>query len=170
MSEFVKALRLKIAILTNRFLRRQGLSFRDQVAKVIMHTCSLQLEREETRELAPAKSAFGPMKLSGGAITTIVYRVFDVEADKIDKTIKSEPWRAFAQVTMRLTLDKDPEFTVQILSKADTELPDGHFVDVEPRAVHKAPGVALISHLAEYFPLIARPHQGPVIAPMEVAR
>lgn len=147
-------LRLKLAIIRNRLLRRNGPALRDQCAKLIMHTCSLQLERSEVRELAPTLGAAGPMLLSGGAITTVTYSVFDPEADKVDPAIKNEPWRAFSKVTMRLTVENDPAFEVRIDDK-----------DVAPRACHKAPGLALIKHLSQYFPLIPRPHQGPTIAP-----
>lgn len=153
----LKALQDYLALLANRIRRRNGLSLRDQCAKVIMHTCALQLEREEARELAPTSGATGPMLLSGGAITTITYSVFDRHADKVDKEIRKEPWRAFARVTMRLTLERDPEFEVTIDGKP-----------VEPTRAHEAPGLALVKHLATYFPLLARPHLGPVIAP-EVA-
>lgn len=119
-----------------------------------MHTCALQLTREETRELAPTPGATGPMLLSGGAITTVSYAVFDRNADKVNQEIREQPWRAFARVTMRLTLERDPEFEVSIDGKP-----------VESAKVHEAPGLALISHLASYFPLLARPHTGPVIAP-----
>lgn len=147
-------LRLKLAIIRNRILRFRGPALRDQCAKLIMHTCSLQLERSEARELAPTPGASGPMLLSGGAITTVTYSVFDPEADKVDPAIKNEPWRAFSKVTMRLTVENDPTFEVRIDDK-----------EVEPRTCHKAPGLALVKHLSQYFPLIPRPHQGPTIAP-----
>ena len=94
------------------------------------------------------------MLLSGGAITNVTYRVFDSEADRLDKQIRKEPWRAFAEVTMRVKLESDPEFEVLL---------DGS--TIEAKALHKAPGLALIKHLSEYFPLLARPHTGPVIKP-----
>lgn len=159
------SLKLKLAVLANQFSRRNGPSTRDQCAQLIMHTCSLQLERSEARELAPTEGATGPMSLSGGAITTVTYNVFDPDADQVDASIKKEPWRAFARVVMRLTIEKDPEFEVQILSKADPDAPDGFWAQVEPRSRHKAPGLALIKHLSQYFPLIARPHRGPTIKP-----
>lgn len=163
-------LKNRLALIINRFKRRNGASFQDRCAKVIMHTCSLQLERGETRELAAVRGSVGPMVLCGGAITTIAYRVFDSEADDVDPSIRQEPWRAFARVTMTLTVERDPEFTVQVLSKTDTELPDGHWVDLEPRDCHKYPGLALIQHLSEYFPLLPRPYTGPVFKPFEVAQ
>lgn len=147
-------LKLKLALLINHYRRRNGPTLADQCAKVIMHTCALQLERTETRELAPSLGATGPMSLSGGAITTITYKVFDTEADKVDKTIRLEPWRAFAQVIMRLTLERNPEFEVYV----DQE-------QLEPRDCHKAPGLELIKHLSTYFPLLPRPHTGPTIKP-----
>jgi hypothetical protein len=149
------SLRLKLHAYLNRFKRRNGPTFRDQVAKVVMHTCSLQLERTETRQLAPTKGAYGPMLLSGGAITTIQYGVFDKNADKVDKSIRDEPWRAFAEVTMRLSIESEPQFEVKT---------DGQPVDA--RAAHKAPGLELISALANYFPLLPRPHAGPTIKPV----
>lgn len=119
-----------------------------------MHMCTLQLDRGETRELAPVKGATGPMLVSGGGITTIQYRVFDKNADRIDKAIKAEPWRAFSEITMRITIERDPEFEVKI---------DGQEVETKP--IHQAPGLTLIAHLAQYFPLIAKPHLGPAIIP-----
>jgi hypothetical protein len=150
-----------IARLTNRFRRRNGPALRDQAASVIMRTCSLQLERGETRELAPSKGATGPMILSGGAITTISYRVFDKNADDHDKSIKSEPWRAFAKVTMRLTIERDPEFEVSLEVPAIPGT-DSSLVTIEPRDLHKAPGLAILKHLSEYFPLLPRAYAGPV--------
>lgn len=150
-------LKLRLAIFLNRLRRRKGPAFRDQCAAVIMRMCSLQLERGEFRELAPVKNVTGPMKISGGAITTITYQVFDPEADKLDKKIRLEPWRAFAQVTMRLTIERDPEFEVKIDGSA-----------VEPRDCHKAPGVALVQHLSTYFPILPKTYIGPVFTP-EVA-
>lgn len=94
------------------------------------------------------------MAISGGAITTIQYAVFDKNADKVDKEIRKEPWRAFAKVTMRITIDRNPEFEVLIDGKP-----------VEPIACHTDPGNALVRHLAEYFPLIPRPHMGAVYNP-----
>lgn len=165
-------LRLKLAIYKNRLLRFRGPALRDQCAKLIMHTCSLQLERSEVRELAPTLGAAGPMLLSGGAITTVTYSVFDPEADKVDPAIKNEPWRAFSKVIMRLSIEKDPEFEVKLLKRSPKELPDptkvlvvDEWVEIEPRTCHKAPGLALVKHLSQYFPLIPRPHQGPTIAP-----
>jgi hypothetical protein len=93
------------------------------------------------------------MLLSGGAITLITYSVFDRSADKLDPSIKDEPWRAFATVKMRVTIDKDPEFEVTIEEK-----------QVEPGSVHTAPGLALIHHLSHYFPIMAKAYQGRVIA------
>lgn len=119
-----------------------------------MQTCSLQLERGESKELAPTPGATGPMILSGGAITTVTYVVFDVHADKIDKEIKREPWRAFSQVTMRITIECDPEFEVQIDGKP-----------VEARAIHKEPGIELIKHLSSYFPLLPKAYLGAPYAP-----
>lgn len=119
-----------------------------------MHVCTLQLERGETRELAPVKGATGPMLLSGGAITTIVYRVFDKNADRIDKAIQQEPWRAFSEVTMRITIERDPEFEVKIDGK-----------EVETKPTHRDPGLALVAHLSQYFPLIPKAYQGPAIIP-----
>jgi hypothetical protein len=150
-------LKTHLAILLNRLRRSRGPALRDQCAQVIMRVCTLQLERGETRELAPAKGATGPMVLSGGAITTIAYRVFDKNADRLDKEIRNEPWRAFSEVTMRITLDRDPEFEVKIDGK-----------EVEPKAVHQEPGLALVAHLSQYFPLIAKPHTGPTIIPGEL--
>ena len=151
-------LKTKFALFKNR-RRRKGLSLQDQCAKVIMHTCSLQLERAESRELASTKGATGPMLLSGGAITTVIYKVFDVDADKVDKQIRNEPWRAFATVTMRLTLERDPEFEVTL------KVGEGHFAQVEPLPRHMNPGLALIAHLSTYFPLLPKPHNGPTYAP-----
>lgn len=142
------------AVLLNRLRRSRGPAFRDQCAKVIMKTCTLQLERDEFRELAPTPGATGPMVLSGGAITTFTYSVFDKDADKIDKAIKHEPWRAFAKIVMRVTIEKDPEFEVEV---------EG--AKVEPRAIHKAPGLELIKHLSQYFPLIPKTFQGQTYAP-----
>lgn len=122
-----------------------------------MRMCGLQLERGEKRELAPIQGAAGPISLSGGAITTIAYSVFDKDADRLDKKIKAEPWRAFAAVVMRITLERDPEFEVTI---------DGKPVDARP--LHKAPGLTLVARLSEYFPLLARPYRGPTFSP-EVA-
>lgn len=158
-------LKTRLAILLNRVRRRNGPALRDRCAQVIMRMCAMQLERGETRELAPTRGATGPMTLSGGAITTIAYRVFDKEADSVDPSIKKEPWRAFAQVTMYLSIEKDPEFHVQIHSKKDTEVPDGHWVEVEPAGCHKAPGLALVNHLAEYFPMLPRVYVGPTYIP-----
>lgn len=120
-----------------------------------MRVCTLQLERGESRELAPISGASGPMLLSGGAITTVTYRVFDHNADRIDPKIKHEPWRAFSLVTMRLTLEKDPEFEVVI---------DGQ--DVEPKPRHKAPGLTLVDQLSAYFPLLPKPHRGAIVGPV----
>lgn len=122
-----------------------------------MHVCTLQLERGETRELAPSKGATGPMLVSGGAITTVVYRVFDKNADRVDQAIKLEPWRAFSEVTMRITVERDPEFEVKIDGK-----------EVETKPVHRAPGLALVAHLSEYFPLIPKRYQGPAYIPAGV--
>jgi len=119
-----------------------------------MRVCSLQLERGETKDLAPTGGATGPMVLSGGAITTVTYRVFDKTADRIDKAIRNEPWRAFAEVTMRVTLDRDPEFEVKL---------DG--VEVEPTDRHRSPGLTLISHLSTYFPLLPRAYVGATYSP-----
>jgi hypothetical protein len=138
----------------NRLRRSRGPALRDQCATVIMHMCTLQLERGETRELAAVKGSTGPMLVSGGAITAITYRVFDKNADRLDKSIKEEPWRAFSEVTMRITVERDPEFEVKIDGK-----------DVEAKPIHKAPGLTLVAHLCQYFPLIAKPHQGPAIIP-----
>lgn len=148
----------RLAILLNRFRRRRGPALHDQCAAVIMHMCTLQLERGESRELAPVKPAIGPMALSGGAITTVAYRVFDKDADKVDPKIKEESWRAFAEVTMRITIERDPEFEVKIAGK-----------QIEPKTIHKAPGLALVAHLASYFPLLAKAHSGPVYIPEGVA-
>mgnify|MGYP006373595737 CR=1 FL=1 len=52
-------LKTKFALFKNRLRRRKGLSLQDQCAKVIMHPCSLQLERAESRELASTKGATG---------------------------------------------------------------------------------------------------------------
>lgn len=152
-------LKNRFALLRNRFQRRNGASFTDQVAKVIMHTCALQLERGESRELAPVKGATGPMQLSGGAITMVRYRVFDRNADKVDPVIRKEPWRAFATVTMILYIDRDPDFAVSVNSQENVA------TQIEPLALHTAPGRALVSHLANYFPLLPRPFGGPVYAP-----
>ncbi len=119
-----------------------------------MRVCTLQLDRGETRELAAVRGATGPMLVSGGAITTIVYRVFDKNADRIDKAIQSQPWRAFSEVTMRITVERDPEFEVKIEGQ-----------EVEPKPVHREPGLALVAHLSQYFPLIPKPHPGPAIIP-----
>lgn len=124
-----------------------------------MSVCALQLERTETREIAPALHAMGPMVLSGGAITTVVYKVFDAKADKVDKVIQKEPWRAFATVTMRLSLSKDPEFEVEIQGALGV-------VPVIPAHRHTAPGLTLIRHLSEYFPLLPKPYTGRVYAPV----
>jgi hypothetical protein len=123
-----------------------------------MHMCGLQLERGETRELPATSGAFGPMTLSGGAITTVTYRVFDRDADKVDKAIRSEPWRAFAQVTMRITIDRDPEFEVVVDEKP-----------IEARACHKAPGIALIRHLSTYFPILPKAYLGGIYKPITEA-
>lgn len=147
-------LKTRLAILMNRLRRSRGPALRDQVASVIMRVCSLQLERGEAKELAPTRGATGPMFVSGGAITTVCYRVFDAAADKVDKAIRSQPWRAFAQVTMRLTIDRDPEFEVVVDGKA-----------VEPRACHKDPGLALVSHLSAYFPLLPKLYTGATYKP-----
>lgn len=147
--------RLKLAALINRFRRRKGPTLADQSIKVIMKTCTLHLDREETRELAPTPGATGPITLSGGAITKLAYRVFDPDADKIDPEIKKEPWRAFAEVTMLLTIGNDPQFEVKVDGK-----------EVEPKTRHKAPGMAAIKHLSEYFPLLPRPYTGGVYAPV----
>jgi hypothetical protein len=147
-------LKTRFAILLNRFLRRNGLSLRDQCAKVIMHMCTLQLERGETRDIAPTTGATGPMTLAGGAITTITYRVFDRSADKVDPEIKKEPWRAFGEVILRITVERDPEFEVKIDGK-----------EVEPTAVHKSPGLLLIQHLSQYFPLLPKAFAGTAYIP-----
>lgn len=123
-------------------------------AKLIMNLCTLQLERGESVTFAPTPGATGPMTISGGAIATIQYRVFDRHADKIDINIRKEPWRAYAEVTMHVTMHKDPEFKAVI---------EGHEIQVEGR--HKAPGLALIKHLFDYFPLIPKPFQGSVYSP-----
>lgn len=151
----IATLRLKIAILVNRFRRRKGPTLADQCAKVIMHTCTLQLERTETRELAPTPGALGKMLLAGGAITSVTYQVFDTDADKVDKGIRLEPWRAFATIIMRISLQSAPEFQVLVDS-----------AEVTPRACHKAPGLELVKQLSQYFPLLPRPHTGPVIKPV----
>lgn len=150
----IKNLRMKLAALINGVRRKRGPTLQDQIAKVIMHTCTLQLERGESKLLAPTKGATGPMTLSGGAITTITYTVFDRNADKLDQSIKSEPWRAFSSITMRLSIDRDPEFQVQTDGK-----------DVEPNDTHKAPGLALVKNLSNYFPLIPKQYTGPVYKP-----
>ena len=154
MTHLISRLKTKFSIITNRLRRLRGPALRDQCATVLMRTCALQLERSETRELAPTRGAMGPMVLSGGAITKIVYSVFDPNADKVDKEIRHESWRAFARVTMWLSLEKDPTFEVQI---------DGH--DVDPAHRHTAPGLALIRNLANYYPLLPKAHLGPVIKP-----
>jgi hypothetical protein len=151
-------LKTRLAILMNRYRRRRGPAIQDQCAKVIMNMCAIQLDRGETRELAPVKPAVGAMVLSGGAITTVVYRVFDRNADKVDKTIRQEPWRAFTEVTMRITVERDPEFEVKTDGK-----------ETEPKELHKAPGIALIKHLSEYFPLLPKAHTGPVFIPADFA-
>jgi hypothetical protein len=124
------------------------------MASLIMHTCSLQLERGEFKELAPTKGATGAMTLSGGAITVVQYSVFDKHADKVDPKIKQEPWRAFSKVTMRINIEKDPEFEVEI---------DGQ--KVEPKPIHKSPGLLLIDHLSTYFPLMPRAFKGQAYKP-----
>lgn len=153
-------IRFKLAALRNRFQRRKGPALKDQCAQVIMHTCALQLERGETRELAPVSGAYGAMLLSGGAITKITYQVFDTEADRFDKTIQKEPWRAFAKVTMLLSLDRDPEFDCVFTTDLDVPLRVFPAPDF-----YKAPGLRLIQHLSSYFPLLPRPSQSPLINP-----
>lgn len=152
--------RLKLAILVNRIRRRNGPSLADQCAKVIMRVCALQLERAETRELAPTPGATGPMQIFGGAITTVTYKVFDTEADKVDKAIRLEPWRAFVDVTMRLALERDPQFEVSVT------FPDGKGCPLDPNATHKSPGLELVKQLSQYFPLLPKPHTGPTYAPV----
>lgn len=151
-------LKTRLAILRNRLRRRRGPAIQDQCAKLIMHMCSLQLERGETREVAPTLGAVGPVVLSGGAITSVLYHVFDTEADKVDKSIKQEPWRAFAKVTMLVTIESDPQFTVHVDGKS-----------VEPRACHRSPGLELVGRLSAYFPLLPRVYTGPVFKPVETA-
>jgi hypothetical protein len=158
MQAWFTRLKLSAAVFFNRLARRNHrIPLSDQCARVVMNVCALQLDRDEYRELAPSLGAYGPMRISGGAITKVTYVVFDAKADKLDKAIRQEPWRAFAQVEMRLTLERDPEFAVTL---------DG--VEVPVKKEHTAPGLKLVQHLSAYFPLIARPHQGPLIKP-EVA-
>jgi hypothetical protein len=123
-------------------------------AKLIMNLCTLQLQRGESVELAPTPGATGPITLSGGSIATVSYRVFDKHADKIDPAIRKEPWRAYALVTMHVSMTKDPEFKAVI---------EGHEIKVDDR--HKNPGLQILKHLFEYFPLIPKPFQGQVYAP-----
>jgi hypothetical protein len=146
--------KLTLSAYLNRLRRRGGPAFRDQCLKVIMGVCSLQLERTETRELAPTGKAYGPMIISGGAITKVTYKVFDRYADAIDPKIKKESWRAFAQVIMTMTLDRDPEFQVTI---------EG--TPVTAKDYHKAPGLELIKHLSGYFPLLPKAYTGQVYTP-----
>lgn len=154
----ISKLKTQLAIWLNRFKRRKGPSLQDQCMKVIMHACSLHLEREEARELAPATGMIGPVKLSGGAITKLTYKVFDRDADKIDPTIRTESWRAFAEVTLLLATDQDPQFEVKL---AD--------LMIEPRSCHKAPGLSMVYHLATYFPLLPRPYVGATYKPLTEA-
>lgn len=149
-----QSLRFKLALLANRFRRRRGHFLPEQCASVIMRVCSLQLERNEIRELAPTQGAFGPMMLSGGAITTIRYRVFDPHADRIDKSIRQETTRAFAQVVMRLQLESDPECEAFI---------DGKFINTTE--LHRKPGLELVRQLSQYFPLLPRPFVGRTYSP-----
>lgn len=154
MTHLISRLKTKLSIQLNRLRRLRGPALRDQCAAVIMRMCTIQLDRDETRELAPTPGAMGPMVISGGAITKITYSVFDRNADRVNKEIKQESWRAFARITMLLTIERDPEFQVEI---------DGQ--EVEPKAVHTAPGIALVRHLATYFPLLPKAHCGPLIKP-----
>jgi hypothetical protein len=154
------SLRFKIAALLNRFHRRKGPSLNDRCASVIMNVCALQLERNENRELAPTRGAFGPILVSGGAIVTIRYGVFDVNADRVDKSIRHDPVRAFAKVVLRLTLERDPEFEAFV---------DGKFILATQ--THRAPGVELITHLSQYFPLLPKPYTGRTyVAPPETTQ
>ena len=156
MQAWFTRLKLSASTLFHRITQNRPprLTLAGQCALVVTRVCALQLDRDEYRELAATRGAYGPMRISGGAITKVTYVVFDRLADKLDKAIRSEPWRAFAQVEMRLSLDGDPEFVVLL---------DG--VEVPTKKEHSAPGLTLIEHLSTYFPLIAKPHQGPLIKP-----
>ncbi len=160
-SSLISNIKFKLSIIINRYKRRKGPSLADKCAQVIMNVCSLQLQRTEVRQLAPTRGAIGPMVLSGGAIATVTYRVFDNRSDKVDRSIRNEPWRAFVQVTMRLGLESDPEFTVTV-NTAEGD------VIIEPKSVHTEPGYALINTLSQYFPLLPTPYQGPIFFPAEV--
>lgn len=153
------ALRLKLAALLNRFRRRKGPAFRDQCVSVIMRVCALQLRRGSTRELAPARGMFGACTISGGAITKLSYRVFDKHVDLIDPTIRADSCRAFLSVTVRIYLDHDPEWEVEM------QLKDGETVAIDAKDVHKTPGIELIQHLAAYFPLLPDAYAGAVYKP-----
>ncbi len=150
----LSSLRLYFAGLCNRFKRKQGVPLHDQCAIVVMRMCTLQLKRGEKKELAPTQGASGPMLLSGGAITTIQYSVFDKNADRVNPEIKKEPWRAFSTVKMMITVERDPEFEVYI---------DGLLVDAKP--LHKTPGLDLLKNLSTYFPLLPAAYVGPTYKP-----
>ncbi len=55
---------------------------------------------------------------------------------------------------MRITLERDPEFDVKIDGK-----------EVEPKALHRAPGLSLIDNLSKYFPLLPRAYRGATYIP-----
>lgn len=128
------------------------ISFQGRCAIVISRVCCLQLDPEEFRDLAHVPGAIGPMRISGGGITKIQYTIFDRHADRVDPTIKQEHWRAFSNITMRISVGKDPEYTVTIEDK-----------EIKPESRHTAPGISLVTHLSNYFPLIPKPNKSPLI-------
>lgn len=143
-----------------KFFQKKPTPLAQHSAKLVMNLCTLQLQRGESVQFAPTPGATGPISISGGAIATVTYRVFDKHADKIDPNIRKEPWRAYAEVTMHVSMTKDPEFKALI---------EGKEIKVEAR--HKSPGLALIKHLFDYFPMIPKPFQGQVYAPnLEAAK
>lgn len=138
----------------NNLFKKKPSAVASQSAKLIMNLCTLQLQRGESVQFAPTPGATGPITVSGGAIAILSYRVFDKNSDRIDIAIRKEPWRAYAEVTMTVTMNKDPEFTAAI---------EGKTIKVE--GFHKKPGLSLIKYLFDYFPMIPKPFQGQVYAP-----
>lgn len=129
-----KSLALKIQNYLNRFTK----PFPDElVMKLILHTASLELKKDEYVELYPIRGCCGPFRLYGNSLPVFKYRVFEKEIMEF--------------IEMRVEISKPDR--IRFFSQIDsTTAPDLHGKLVETKEKYKEPFNQLSQHLYRYFP------------------